>query len=76
LNTYISQGSAVANLMGFNSSFLHSSLQNLTVKKIRKLVHIRQSYCKSGLPFWDTVQQQIQHWTVREILRCIRLLLI
>jgi len=42
LTTYVSQGSAAADLRGggsFNSTFLRRSFLNLTVKTLWKLVH-------------------------------------
>jgi len=42
MTTYVSQGSAATALRGgesFDSNFLHRCLVNLTVKKLRKLVH-------------------------------------
>ena len=61
-----SQGSMATDLRGgadFNSIFLHRFFLNLTVKKIRKLVHICRSYRenKSDTLFWDTVYKSIHY---------------
>jgi len=56
VNSYFLQGTAATDFKGggtFNYSFLRSSIPSLTVKTLRKVVHICQSYLKNktGLVF-------------------------
>jgi len=47
LTIYFSQGSVATDWRGgdsFNSGFLHRFFLNLTVEKIRKLVHVYRSF--------------------------------
>jgi len=57
LEAYFSQGSATTDLKGggsFNSTFLHRSFLNLTVKKIWKSVHCCRSYKNKSRPLFET----------------------
>jgi len=67
LTTYISQGSAAADLRedgDFNCIILCRSFPNLTVKKSWKLIHRCRIYSASKLArnFWHPVQLNVLWW--------------